>query len=542
MKHKRTLLFLLLGAFTLTGVIGAVRADDDPLFTQSTWANWKKRWDDIYDHIAARHLPGRAMGIVGPSDSRVDILPMTAFGYNVFTKGTFDTVVILMPAPPEIQNSGLTVPGVDTLDTSFGRFVIASSLRDRLASASQQVFVDPNLFQQEIPLMLQRQLSALKYVLQKDSTRLNILPVYVRFTDVNTQVKDLAPFLVDRVREMNADDDIAFVIVSDLTHTNSEEKLISSDGLLLRAIREMDVERMIGVNFSSSNVDMKWPDQSALALGTLTLRLMGADHGDILAYSHSGQLILTKDKRSPHGYVAAGFASRPVVQNHVPHVNRDQMLDTFGELLRSDMLALVRQTCLSTLDATAAKPPSINSPQAAKKWPVYISVFDPQGKLAGQAGSHLATGPLEESLRKYTFEAVRRAQPDINKSNAASFVLEIAIPYGFERVEFPDDLVPLLNGVVVQQRLKTQALPPEGWRQYPDPHQLLSAISTRLGSEPWTYATTLSSLDSFRTFAFNEKEPFQDLGGGKKKKKKSGDDIDDAGAGGGGGGGGSFGF
>ncbi len=540
MKIKRYSLLLL---FSLTLLPISAHADDtDPMLTQSTWANWKKRWDDVFEHIASRHLPGRAMGIVVPDDSRQDILAMSAFGYNVLTRGTFSTIVILMPAPEEIQNNGLTVPGAETLQTSFGQFVVAATLRDRLASASQQVFVDPDLFQQEIPLVLQRQLSALKYVLQKDSARLNILPIYVRFNDVNTQIKDMAPFLVDRVREMGADDDVAFVIVSDLSQTNSEEKLISSDGVLLRALHEMDVESIMDINFSTANANVKFPDQATLALGTLTLRLMGADHADVLAYSHSGQLILTKDKHSPHGYVAAGFASRPVVEDRTPHVNRDQMIDTFGELLRSDMLALARQTCLSTLDPTAAKPPSINSPQAGKKWPMYVSVFDPQGNLAGQSGSHLATGPLEESLRKYTFEAVRHAEPALNKTNASSYVIEIAIPYGFEKVEHPDDLVPLLNGVVVQQRLKTQALPPEAWREYPDPHQLLSAVSTRLGSEPWTYATTLSSLDSFRTFAFNEKEPFQDLGGGKKKKKKADDETGDDAGGAGAAGAGSLGF
>jgi AmmeMemoRadiSam system protein B len=516
----------------LVSFSSVVRAEDDPMLLQSTWANWNKRWDDIFDHIAARHLPGRAMGIVVPDDSRQDILSLTAFGYNVLSKGTFNTVVILMPAPPEIQNKGLTVPGGDALDTSFGHFNVASSLRDRLASASQQVFVDPDLFSQQIPLMLQRQLSSLKYILHQESARLNILPVYVRLNNINTDIKDLAPFLVDRVREMGADDDVAFVIVSDLGQTDSEEKLVSADGILLRALREMDVESIMDINFSTANAGLKLPDQATLALGTLTLRLMGADHATILAYSHSGQMILTKDRQHPRGYVAAGFASRPFVPDKLPHVNRDKMIDIFGELLRSDMLALARQTCLSTLDPTAAKPPSINSPQAAKKWPLYVSIFDPQGKLAGQAGSHLATGPLEESLRKYTFEAVRRAQPGLTKTNAASYVIEIGIPYGFEKVDHPDDLVPLLNGVVVRQRLKTQALPPEAWRAYPDPHQLLSTVSARLGSDPWTYATTLSSLDSFRTFSFNEKEPFQDLGDGKKKKKKSGDDLgDDAGAG-----------
>jgi predicted class III extradiol MEMO1 family dioxygenase len=214
MKHKFLLLLSGLALFAAHPVLA--EDDNDPMISQSTWANWEKRWDDVFAHIAARRLQGRPMGIVVPSDSRHDILAMTAFGYNVFSKSNFKTVVILMPAPPEIQNSGLTLPGIDGLQTSFGQFTVASALRDRLASSSPQVFVDPNLFAQDIPIMLQRQLSALQYVLQKDSARLNILPVYVRLTDINTQIKDLAPFLVDRWREIGADDDVALVIVANL--------------------------------------------------------------------------------------------------------------------------------------------------------------------------------------------------------------------------------------------------------------------------------------------------------------------------------------
>jgi AmmeMemoRadiSam system protein B len=523
--------------------VNTLRAEDDnPMVTNSTWANWEKRWQDAFKHIPSRRVSGRTMGIVVPSDSRQDILPLSAFGYNVLVRGAFSTVVILIPAPRDIKNNGLTLPGAELIDTSFGQFVVASTLRDRLASASPEVFVEPDLFARDVPLVLQRQLSALKYVMQKEAANLNVLPIYVRLNDINTQIKDLAPFIVDRVREMGADDDVTFVIVSDLAQTNSEEKLIAADGALLRAVREMDVETIMDVNSSTAGVDARLPDQATLALGTLTLRWLGADHADVLAYSHSGQMVLTKDKRNPKGFVAAGFASRPNVANKVPHVNRDRMTETFDEVLRSDIIAMVRQTCLSTLDPTAAKPPSINSPQASKKWPVYVSIFDQQGRLAGQAGSHVPTAPLEESLRKYTFDAVRRAQPELDKTNAGSYVLEIAIPYGFEKVGHPDDLIPLLNGVIVEQRLKTQALPPEAWRTYPDAHQLLSAVSTKLGSAPWRYATTLSSLDSFRTFAFNEKEPLVDLGGGRKRKKKDSDVLSEDLGDSGGGGGGGFGF
>jgi AMMECR1 domain-containing protein len=181
---------------------------------------------------------------------------------------------------------------------------------------------------------------------------------------------------------------------------------------------------------------------------------------------------------------------------------------------------------------------------------VYVSLYGPDGNLAGQAGSHVAVGPLEESIRKFSLEAVKQAQPALSKANFANYVVDISIPYGFANVGRPEELVPMLNGVIVHQRLKTSAFHPDAWRKFPDPHQLLASICVGLGLKPWAYATGIAKLESFRILSFNEKEPFQDLGAAtrKKKKKKSGSEgsedapADDTGGGGGGDNGSPFSF
>lgn len=505
-----------------------------------TWANWVRKWDVAFANIPSRAMPGRTMGIIVPSDTRDDLLPMSAFGYEVLGRASFSTAIILMQAPDDVTSEGFTLPAVDTLESTIGRFQVDAGLRAQLMASGQHVTVDPNLFLLGVPKILDRQLAALKYVLRKDALSLRILPVYVRMADINSGIKDLAPFLVDRIREIGVDSDVMLIALANLTKAGSEERLIEIDSTLLKAVRELDVETALNLD----KKDVANDDFGTLLLSVLTMRWMGSDHADILSYSHSGQMVLTKDKKNPLSYLAAGFASRPATFPKVAHVQQEKMAGIFGELLRSDLLALARQTFLSTIDPTAAKPPAVNNAQAAKKWPVYISVYDANGKLAGQAGTHIARAPLEESIRKFTFEATRNAQPPVPKTAAGSHVIEISIPYGFEKINRPDDYIPLLNGVVVEQKLKTQALHPDAWRKYPDPHQLLSAISTRLGSDPWAYATGISKLDSFRVFSFNEKEPFQELTPSKKKKKKNTDDGGDSfdSGGGGGGSGGAFGF
>ena len=93
------------------------------------------RRGDIHSHFGVKFQPGLSDVLMGADIERAvlhDVLP----GMDVLTKGSFNTVVILMPAPPEIQNNGLTVPGTDSLGTSFGNFVVASTLRDRLRQSS----------------------------------------------------------------------------------------------------------------------------------------------------------------------------------------------------------------------------------------------------------------------------------------------------------------------------------------------------------------------------------------------------------------------
>ena len=225
-----------------------------------------------------------------------------------------------------------------------------------------------------------------------------------------------------------------------------------------------------------------------------------------------------------------------------PHKKREKVEEIFDELFRGDILAVTRQTCTSVLDPTAAKPPALVNPVASKKWPVYVSLYNPDGKLAGQAGSHVAIGPLEESLRQFAVEAVKNVKSNVTKDTFKNYVVDVSIPYGFSFISRPEELIPFLNGIIVEHQHKKSAFHPDGWRTYNDPHQLLAAICTKLGLKPWDYATNRASLESFRVLAFNEKEPFQTLNISNKKKKKKGKSSDEEGEDSTGSGGDSSGF
>lgn len=534
MKNRKLVLLLFL--FSVSA-----RAEG-PIFSfQDNWANWQSRLDRAYEGIKSHKMPGRCAGILVPGNPRTDILPLSAIGYQTLTQDTPASVVILLQAPEGSNINGLVVPAIDQIETSLGRFVVDDSLRLIFQNGPFPVTVDPSLFTLDIPAPLQTQLAHLTYALKRRAHSLKILPIYVKFNQPDSQVKDYAPFLAESLKDAGLENDVGFIVVADVSVNSSREKLIRRDNVLLAAIRNQDVDTMLQPDPGG----VTHPDLDTLALGVLTLRLLSSDHAEILAYAHSAQLVLSKDKSVSTSFVTAGFASAPPIRVNQPHVDREKMVDTFDELTRSDILAVTRQACISILDSTAAKPPSLTNKQGGKKWPVYVSLYGPGGEVAGQAGTHVALGPLEESLRKYSLDAVEEAQPTLTKSNFQNYVVDVSIPYGFIKISEPEEYIPLLNGVIVQHKLKTLAFHPDAWRTFPDPHQLLSSICVELGLKPWAYATGEARLESFRILSFNEKEPFQDLAADerKKKKKKSGADqgLDDLGIddGGGGGGGGS---
>ena len=512
-----------------------------------TWANWSQKLEDAYRGVPRRKLPGRTMGLLVPSDDRDDILPLTAFGYQMLTRSSFQSVLIFMQAPPNSNVNGLAVPTVTAFDTTFGRFLVDTGLRDKLLDSQFPVTADPNLFGAEPPLAVKRQLAFLKLLFKGDSVRLKVLPIYVKFTDANAQVRDYAPFIVDRIREYGEDSDLLIVIAADLAHAASPEKIVDADSRILRSVRNLDVDALI--EWQSQGPDsVVVPDMDALLMGLLTLRWSGADHGEVAAYGNSSQLVLTKDKHVPIGYASAGFSSAPPIQPRIPHVDQERMLQTFTDPLRVDILTLTRQACLSAIDPTAAKPPALRYKEASRPWPVYVTIYDDKGNTVSQAGSQEANGPLEESLRRYAVECARRAGPKLDRTFFKTCVVDVSIPFGFNTFSNPDQLVPLLNGAVMTWGRKSAASHPDAWRRLPDAHQIMAELSVRLDLPPWSYALNKASRESFRTFSFNEKEPYPAMMQPEHNKKKKGGDEDNpdsgTGSGGnsGGGGGGAFGF
>jgi len=464
---KKQTLFLLLFLF----IPNQYSHTQSKLRYPETWANWEKRLELAFGEFKPRNLPGQTKGIIVPGDARHDILPLTAFGFETLAPSDKGTILIFMSPPSGYPLNGIVMPEGDIFDTPFGNFYIDDHIRESLQNIDFPIFIDDTPFDSKAIELIQKQFAAIKYIMKGKSSNVTFLPIMVKLQDPNSQVKDLGPYLAEIIKERGLDEFIKIIILANLTKAGSESKLIEIDNFWLTYIRNQDIDGMLSLQAQEINPESGYslPDFGPIALGTMILHWMGSDHAEILAYAHSGQLVLTKNKKEPVSYVVAGFASNTPYPPRIPHIKREKYVKIFDELFRSDILALTRQTVVSILDPSAAKPPSLLQKQAGKKWPVYVSLYTPDGQVAGEKGSHKSIGPLEESLRQFTFDAVKEAKPQLSKDSFQGYVVEVSIPYGFTKMSQADELIPLLNGIVVHKKNKSFGFHPNRWRIYPSP-------------------------------------------------------------------------
>src|SRR5882672_8719835 len=102
-KLKR---FLLIGLLvSIRGILVTQEIPFNP--AEDTWANWEMRLDRAFDGVPIKKIPGRTMGIIVPSETRLDVMPLAAFGHQILAERAFTTVVILMQAPEGSLFDGL---------------------------------------------------------------------------------------------------------------------------------------------------------------------------------------------------------------------------------------------------------------------------------------------------------------------------------------------------------------------------------------------------------------------------------------------------
>jgi hypothetical protein len=144
------------------------------------------------------------MGIIVPNETRFDLLTMQAFSYDLFAQVKPITIVFLLPAPNDYTLTGLALPSLETLDTNLGDFNIDTMLTTRIFSSQLPVKVENNYFTPNLPRLLETQLAFLKFMANGQTGRFRIVPILVRFDDMNAQSKDSAPVLADLIVK-NAD-------------------------------------------------------------------------------------------------------------------------------------------------------------------------------------------------------------------------------------------------------------------------------------------------------------------------------------------------
>src|SRR5205807_2083684 len=153
-----------------------------------TWANWERRLQRAFQDVPAWKIPGRVMGILVPANTRPDLLPMSAFGYTTLARENLATVVIILPAPADQPLNGLVMPAGKMIETSMGDFPVDTALVSELQNADLKIEASDNIFSTVSPV-LESQLAEIKFIARNKMRNLKVVPIMVRFEDLNSQVK-----------------------------------------------------------------------------------------------------------------------------------------------------------------------------------------------------------------------------------------------------------------------------------------------------------------------------------------------------------------
>ena len=202
------------------------RSQSEP---QDTWANWNKRLERAYEDINPIKVRGPMMGLLVPYTRRTDILPMSAFGYEILAQEKMNTIVFLIPLPADSAVKGLLTTNMEFIESSFGNFPVDTVLLSELKTESDSFTIDNAFFYPKVPADLEIQLANLKFILKGKVGTVKILPLFLKFDDLNSAVKDIAPLLAEKIKDDNMTSDVTFVMASDLTENDFGNSLISSD-------------------------------------------------------------------------------------------------------------------------------------------------------------------------------------------------------------------------------------------------------------------------------------------------------------------------
>ncbi len=251
----------------------------------------KKELTEAFNKVTNQKNYNDILGIISPHAGYSYSAGCAAHGYQALASKKIKTVVIIAPSH-KFSGFDFSVGNYDQYVTPLGEILVNKEYVEMLLGYDKIKFY-PEVH--EVEHSLEVQLPLLQY-LGKDCDLVPIL--------LGAQTNENSKYLANILKDLFEDklDEVAFIISSDLSHYHSVEKAKELDGLLMKYVKNLEIEKLEESYFQHQ--------VEACGMGGILTMMhlaeqLGYNKVDNIKYAHSGEV--SNDNSLVVGYLSTIF-------------------------------------------------------------------------------------------------------------------------------------------------------------------------------------------------------------------------------------------
>jgi AmmeMemoRadiSam system protein B len=482
-------------------LIGAFAALRPSPAVEPTGAGQARELENLLDGVVKQHVPGDLQGILVPARVDAHGLKTASYGYAPVRRTRFDTVLFLYTAPA-LEEEGVVMPASPALDTPFGSLRVDEELRAHLAASTGAFRISDSAHRWSETVRVH--MNFLHKVAR--NRKLRVLPLAVAVSDWD-RAKTVPIHLMRSLSALERKRHRVLVLIAaDLSRGFPRKDAVYHDGRLLSFLETLSADGLLRYmeDASENPGPSVFPDAGPLVAGVLTLNQLLANRGDALLYANSGQFPVAKKEESLRstGMAAVAFSHGKTRGVRFSKDRTRKIAKHISERLLANLLKQARLAVGLSLDPAAESLRPAEDESAQEPFPVFVSLFR-DGRLIGQSGTIEAQGPLEEAVRFHAVKAASQGTAPLKKEDLPQIVIGIDIPSRPQKVDF-EEVIPALDGVVLDCMNRRNIFLPEAWRRYPNRAVFLSELTAQAGFDPWRWNAKRARLSAFQVLSLRE--------------------------------------
>ena len=436
---------------------------------------------ELFSKAEKKDIKGRIFGIISPHAGYPYSGWTAAKGYKQLEGKHFETVILVGPSHHTFFHSS-SVYKEGSWKTPLGEVLIDEDIANKLIDEDKTINFYPQAHAQEHSLEVQIPF------LQTILSNFKIVPIVI-----GDQSPMICEKLADAIVKVCKDKNVILVASTDLYHGHSYDDCYRSDSLVLKTIKEFDID----------GFKQLYTSKEAIACGAgpiytilLSTKAMGATDCILVDHTTSGDI--TGDKQ---GYIV-GYASFIVAGKES---NEEEILTHEEKVFLLDVARKSIDAAVNGNPIPEFKPITnrLKEPKG-----VFVTLTK-KGMLRGCIGYIQAINPLLNSVSKMAISAALkdpRFSP-VLPDEVSELSIEISVLTPLEKIDDPEVVKVERDGIYMRKGMYSGLLLPQvateqGW----DRETFLEETCHKAGLPSNAYKDPKTEIFIFQALIFNEEE------------------------------------